>query len=555
MTRSPAVQPRIDPLDHDRVEAAVRFVRTQDTDSVLTRLLPHLGESERRAIAGRCRFDHVGVLVFPPDLAALDEMLAMHDLAVVSTGPSVVVRRRLAARHGLDPRHVPVQIVRAALRAADGTPCEIEIFALLDAPAQVSAAERADAREAHIALATGPIDDVALAGLCALLTGPGGLRPDGGGHNDREDATSFYFARPGAGTDRMELHVAGANPRALARHIGESDDPATRLLRLLTGAWATQALAVTAECGIADRLAGAPGSPVSELAAQTETDPGALARLLRYLVQLDVVEPSGAGYALTDVGALLAADARPSLHPLARLYGGAFYESFGELGYAVRTGRTAFDHHFGLHHFEYFGADPARADLFDSAMAAGAAIFGQVADQIGAATARTVVDIGGGNGELLARVLAAHPHLRGILFERETTLPRARTTIDRAGCLPRCEFIGGDFFTAEVPTGGDIYLLSRVLHDWDDADSRTILLRCAAAMYENARLYLVERLLPEDESRSLVPAWDLHMLCNVGGRERTGAHYRALLKSAGLDLITREELPLGFAMLHARRAG
>ncbi|MEU3015513.1 methyltransferase [Nocardia asteroides] len=556
MTRSPAVQSRIDPLDHDRIAAAVRFVGTQDTDSVLARLLPRLSEAERVAIASRCRFAHAAVLVFPPDLAALDDVLAAHDLTIASDDPSVVVRQRLAARHGLDPQRVPVRIVRAALPAADGTPCAIEIFALPGAPVAVAAAERAGENEAHIALATGPVDPVTLAGLRALLTGPGGLRPDHGGYNDREDATSFYFRRPGARTDkRVELYVEGAHPGELACHTSESTDPATRLLGLFTGAWATQALAVTARSGIADRLAATPGAPLDELAAVTGTHLDALGRLLRYLAQLEVVEPLGDGYALTETGALLVADAQPSLHPLACLYGGAFYESFGELGYAVRTGRTAFDHHFGLHHFDYFRADPERASLFDRAMAASASIFGQVAGLVGAATARTVVDVGGGSGELLARVVAANSQLRGILFERDTTLPRARATLTAAGCLSRCELVAGDFFTAEVPTGGDIYLLSRVLHDWDDADCRTILRGCAAAMSEHARLYLVERLLPEDGSDSLTPAWDLHMLCNVGGRERTLTHYRAVLRSAGLELIGHDDLPLGFALLGARRAG
>ncbi|MGS2810167.1 methyltransferase [Nocardia sp. MW-W600-9] len=556
MTRSPAVQSRIDPLDRDRVAEAVRFVGTHDTDSVLARLLPRLSEAERGAIADRCRFAHTAVMVFPPDLAALDDMLATHDLTIASNEPSVVVRQRLAARHGLDPRRIPVRIVRAELPAADGTPCALEIFALPAAPAEVAAAERAETHEAHIALATGHVDQVTLAGLRALLTGPGGLRPDHGGYNDRDDATSFYFRRPGARTDRrVELCAAGAHPRELARHTGESADPATRLLGLLTGAWATQALAVTAASGIADRLAETPGGPLGELAAATGTDLDALGRLLRYLTQLEIVEPLGTGYTLTEIGALLVAGAQPSLQPLVCLYGGAFYQSFGELGYAVRTGRTAFDNHFGMPHFDYFRADPERASLFDRAMAASASISGQVAGLVGTATAHTVVDVGGGTGELLARVVAADPQLRGILFERETTLPRARATLAAAGCLSRCELVGGDFVTAEVPTGGDIYLLSRVLHDRDDSDCRAILRGCAAAMSEHARLYIVERLLPEDGSRSLAPAWDLHMLCNVGGRERTVTHYRAMLKSAGLELIGHDELPLGFALLHARHAG
>jgi hypothetical protein len=554
VTRSLEVSPRIAPTDNDRLAAAVQFIRTHDIDGVLAQMLPDLTEAEHTAIAAYCRFAHTALLVFPPDLQALDAMLAANDLTASSTAPSVVVRQRLAARHGLPADQLPVQIVRASVHAADGTPCEIEVFALVNAEAEVAAGERDAEHEAHIALATGPIDEVALTGLRAMLTGRGRLRADGGGYNGHEDSTVLYFARTAwrrPGYQRLELHFAGNHPRTRAAHSAESEGPGERLLRLLTGAWATQALAVTAELGVADRLAAAPGSQVLELAESTGTDPGALARLLRYLIDLDVVQSDGTGFALTEMGALLAAGAERSLHPLARLYGGAFYESFGRLDFALRTGRTAFDHHFGQHHFDYFTAEPDRAALFDLAMAASAAIFGHVGQLIDTAAADTVIDVGGGSGELLARVMTASPHLRGVLFERATTLERARATLDRAGCLTRCELVGGDFFTATVPTGGDIYLLARVLHDWSDEDCRTILRRCADAMPEGSRLYVIERLLPEDDSRSLVPAWDLHMLCNVGGRERTRTHYRTLLRSAGLELTAHDELPLGFAILHA----
>ncbi|WP_344336260.1 methyltransferase [Kitasatospora putterlickiae] len=118
------------------------------------------------------------------------------------------------------------------------------------------------------------------------------------------------------------------------------------------------------------------------------------------------------------------------------------------------------------------------------------------------------------------------------------------------GCADRCEFRAGDF--ADVPEGGDVYLLSRVLHDWPDRRCREILRHCARAMPAHADLLVLERLLPADGSPSLATAWDLHMMCNVGGRERRADHYAALLAAAGLDLLGHAPLPLDAALLHAR---
>jgi hypothetical protein len=124
----------------------------------------------------------------------------------------------------------------------------------------------------------------------------------------------------------------------------------------------------------------------------------------------------------------------------------------------------------------------------------------------------------------------------------------ARGTLAAAGCADRCELVPGDF-TGGVPAGGDVYLLSRVLHDWDDQQCRTILKRCAEAMRPDAELLVLERLLPSP----LAVAWDLHMLCNVGGRERTAGHYRRLLAEAGFEVVDVHDLPLEVALLRARR--
>ncbi|MEU1209718.1 methyltransferase [Nocardia sp. NPDC005825] len=548
----------LDSFDLDQLDAAARYAAAHDTGAVLSAMLPGLAAADRAAIMARTRFAHTAVLVFPPDLKALTAALAGRGLTAGPPTPSMVVRSRLADRYGLPASELDVRIIRTAVPSPDDDPRLLEIFALAGTAeatrATIVAAERAAGYESHLALEVEKADSVELAGLRALLLHKNRMHADGGGYNSHEHATVLYFRTTAADRPfrRLELHVAGQHSSVLAAHLGVSHDAPTRLLRLLTGAWATQALAVTATLGVADRLAATPGASVAALAELTATDVDSLSRLLRYLCELDIVRVCGEGYELTDSGALLSSTAARSLQPLARLYGGAFYESFAHLDHAVRTGAAGFDHHFGSHHFDYFSRTPAGAELFDTAMAAGAAIFGHVADLIQLTGAETIVDIAGGNGTLLAALLREAPAARGVLLERATALVTARTALEQAGCLSRCRLLEGDF-TAQVPAGADVYLLSRVLHDWDDDRSRTILARCAAAMPAHARLFVIERLLPDDDAPSLAPAWDVHMLCNVGGRERTLTHYRDLAATAGLAVDRVCSLPLDFSMIELSR--
>jgi hypothetical protein len=195
--------------------------------------------------------------------------------------------------------------------------------------------------------------------------------------------------------------------------------------------------------------------------------------------------------------------------------------------------------------------------LFDQSMAASSRMFEPLAAHpvitaAGRAPAlATVVDIAGGNGELLGHLLGAHPRLRGVLLERPHVVEAARRSLAAAGLGARCDCLPGDF--ADVPPGGDVYLLSRVLHDWDDERCREILRGIAHAMPASADLLIVERVLPGDGSASLATAWDLHMMCNVGGRERRADHYARLLADAGLALVDVSPLPLDACVLHARK--
>ncbi|RSS54622.1 methyltransferase [Streptomyces sp. WAC07061] len=559
------------PDDTARLRAAAAFVREHDSTTLLPLLLPSIDGADLRTLAERCRFAHAGMLLFPPDARSLRAQLEACGLAAdTPSHPSVVVRDRLARRHRRDPAELDVRILRPPVLSAAGERRAVEVFALIVPPHStlepVAAHERTRRHEAHLAFEIERPDPLVLRGLCATLARHG-ARPDGGGHNPHENGTVLYFTTPSdssCGYRRLELYAHGDHRGALADHLRHQDErqPAETLLQLLTGAWSTQALASFARLRLPDAMDTRTARRTEDLARLTATHPRALGSLLRYLAMLGAVTHDTGpgpeeGFRLTELGALLRTDEPASMHPLALMYGGPFYRSFGALDHAVRTGLPAFDHLFGENHFDHFARDPELADLFDRSMAASARMFRPlpahpaVTAAARASATATVVDVAGGNGELLGQILTAHPGLRGVLLERPHAVEAARRLLNAAGCGARCAYRAGDF--ADVPAGGDVYLLSRVLHDWDDDRCREILRHCARAMPDHADLLIVERVLPADGSPSLATAWDLHMLCNVGGRERTAAHYARLLADAGLDLQDHTPLPLDAHVLHARK--
>ncbi|WP_234332640.1 methyltransferase [Streptomyces sp. NRRL S-87] len=598
--------------DVARLDATARFVRAQDTAVLLSLVLPGLDGPELRALTDRCRFAHAAVLVFPPDEGTLRSELAACGLSTEAEAlPSVVVRRRLAARHRREPAELDVRILRPQVHGPAGEDRAVEVFALTVPPgsalSRIAAEERAFAHEAHLAFDVVRPDPLVLRGLLAGFARHGAA-PDGGGYNPHEDGTVFYFTAPAATRTayrRVELYAGGDHRDVLAEHLAQhpaqggarrpdqvlpdrprpdrprpdrplpdqafpdqarrdqarSDgtEPAETLLRLMTGAWTTQALAACARLRLPEAMDRRTGATVEELARTVGAHPQSLATLLRYLDMLGVVSEGPDGFRLTGAGALLHGEAPASMRPLALMYGGPFYQSFVHLAHTVRTGQPGFEYLYGENHFDYFARHPELAALFDQSMASSAALFDPLPAHpvlTAAATApgpaRTVVDVAGGTGELLARVLTAHPTLRGVLLERAEVLEAARTRLAAAGAEGRCAFRAGDF--ADVPPGGDVYVLSRVLHDWDDDRCRSILRHCADAMPAHADLLVVERLLPRDGGPSLATAWDLHMMCNTGGRERTADHYARLLEDCGLGYVGHTPLPLGAHALHARRS-
>ncbi|MEU9701005.1 methyltransferase [Streptomyces sp. NPDC047981] len=555
--------------DAERLRTTAGFVREQDTSVLLSRVLPGLDGPELRALTDQCRFAHAAVLVFPPDEQTLRADLTACGLSVdAQAQPSVVVRERLAARHRRTPEDLDVRILRPLVRGPSGERRAVEVFALTVPPgsglAGIAAEERRLDHEAHLAFDVARPDPLVLRGLLAGFARHGATA-DGGGYNPHEDGTVFYFTVPAETKTpyrRVELYASGDHRDVLTEHLRQADapHPAERLLWLLTGAWTTQALAACARLRLPEALNLRTGVDCSELARAVGADPQSLTTLLRYLAMLGVVSEDTDGFRLTEVGALLHTEVPGSMRPLALMYGGPFYQSFAQLTHTVRTGEPGFDHLYGRNHFDHFADDPELATLFDQSMVSSAAMFDALLAHpvlTSAATApgrpRTVVDIAGGTGELLGRILTAHPTLNGILLERPQVVAAARTHLAATDAGERCAYRAGDF--ADVPPDGDVYLLSRVLHDWDDDRCRSILRHCADAMPPHADLLVVERLLPAAAAvPSLATAWDLHMMCNTGGRERTAEHYARLLEGHGLELVGHTPLALGAHALHVRKS-
>lgn len=314
--------------------------------------------------------------------------------------------------------------------------------------------------------------------------------------------------------------------------------PAAALMHVAGGFQVARALYVAAKLGLADLLGEGPKSG-AELAAATGTHAPSLERVMRLLACEGVFAEDGSRrFALTPLSMPLRTDRPGSLRELIiHQLGEEPYQAWGGLMESVRTGVTAFDRAFGMGVWEYRAQHPAYAALFDAAMSNYSGVH---VDAVLAAYAfsafRHVVDLGGGVGKFLIALLSVHPAMKGVLFDLPHVAESARGLIAGAGLAQRCEVVGGDIF-ASVPVGADAYVLSRVIHDWDDARALAILRNCRRAMPPNGRLLLFERILPARTEpsaavRSLLVS-DLMMMVMNGGGERTEEEYQVLLRAAG----------------------
>ncbi|MEU9987610.1 methyltransferase [Streptomyces sp. NPDC048045] len=314
--------------------------------------------------------------------------------------------------------------------------------------------------------------------------------------------------------------------------------PAARVLQLATASWMAAAVSAAAELGVADALAGG-ARPVDEIARSVDAHPPTLYRLLRACAAIGLFEErEGRVFVLTEVGDALREDSPHSMRNFARWVGlPADRNSWAGLVGSVRTGDPAFERVHGQDVWDYMRDRTDVSTVFDDAMSeASRQLIAPVVDAYDFGGIDTLVDVAGGHGALLAAILAVNPDTRGLLYDRPEVVAGAKQTFQDRGVDDRAEIVAGDFFDS-VPAGADAYLLSNVIHDWDDEQSLKILTNCRRALAEGGRVLLVEAVMPQrDEPSPTVTLMDLNMLVLCGGKQRTETEFAELFGRAGLRL-------------------
>ncbi len=313
-----------------------------------------------------------------------------------------------------------------------------------------------------------------------------------------------------------------------------SHSPVEHLRELTNGFIIPRCIYAVAKLGIADQLEDG-ARTAADLAEAVEVQPRALYRVLRALAGVGVFrEEPGERFTLTPVGEALRASAPDSLRAYIVMNHEFTFPSMGELVHTLRTGEPGFDKAFGAPFFDYFNKNPQQFDSFQAAMESVHRAWSiAVAEEYDFSVARRVVDVGGGNGSQLSAILQRHDHLSGVLFEQAGAIAAAKA--GGGGSLPRCEFVVGDFFE-EVASGGDIYILRRIIHDWNDEQATVILRSCLKAMGDNSRLLIIEGVPGPANQPSWAHLQDVTMLACLTGMERTVEEYGHLMSTVGLRL-------------------
>jgi SAM-dependent methyltransferase len=297
---------------------------------------------------------------------------------------------------------------------------------------------------------------------------------------------------------------------------------------LIRGALGTRALAIVSELGVADALSDGP-RPVAEVAGEVGADSETLHRLLRALASDGVFAEDEPGvFRNTEASEVLRRDG--GWHDFAHLFGGVFYRAVADLD---ATGEPPFPRNYGTDFWSWLKAHPDERAAFDRAMEQGKERRIDRFEPVDWRGDETVVDVGGGNGSLLVALLRLHPGLRGIVLD----LPE--TVRDEAALGDRIEFVAGDFFDW-VPEG-DVYILSTILHDWDDVRATAILRTIRAAAPAGSRLLIVDAVVPPGNEPGGAKWLDLLMLTIAGGKERTEAQWRELLEAGGFEPVRFHE--------------
>jgi hypothetical protein len=305
--------------------------------------------------------------------------------------------------------------------------------------------------------------------------------------------------------------------------------PPLQLLTSITGHVLPRCIHVIAEAGVADALGDTPMT-AEALGRATDLDGRTLHRLLRLLSTAGIFEMRDGKWAHTPVSRFLCSDHPQSMSAFARMIGDRVnWSSMGELEYAARTGKAAIGKVAPEGIWGYYRAHPDRSRVFDEAMTAKAhADNAAILDAYDFSKYRVMADIAGGRGHLLKAVLAKYPAANGILFD----LPEVVGSVESSA---RMSLVAGDFFKNELPAA-DAYLLGHILHDWEDEEATAILRSIRRVAPAQAKLLVLEFILPEEPGPHPAKVLDILMLAVTGGLERTTMQYGSLLAAGGFKL-------------------
>ena len=305
-----------------------------------------------------------------------------------------------------------------------------------------------------------------------------------------------------------------------------------------------EAVRVFTTLGLPDLIA-SDISDIAELAEKFEVNEDALARVANHLGGAGILASPGSGkITLTAVGELLRSDHPENQNVYFQLEGAParMEAAQRDLLFSVRTGKPAYAHANGAEMWDQMARQPILTASFDAMMAEHARRIGPAfAENYDWQGISQVADVGGGTGELLGQILRRIPSMRGIVVEYADAAIRARKNMEKFGLSDRCRTVQCDFLEDALPQGADAYILSWILHNWDDKHAKSILENCRSAAGTDGRLLVVER--PFDLTNDTYA--DLNMLTFFGGRERTREELEALSRSAGFRPTSWTDIPAG----------
>ena len=310
--------------------------------------------------------------------------------------------------------------------------------------------------------------------------------------------------------------------------------PDHQMMQYILGKWISKPIYVAAELGIADILS-AGDTGIDDLARQTKASPSGLYRMMRALAGMGIFkEMKGRVFSNTALSECLKED---RLKSAALLFESDWHNRlWDDLSYSVQTEKPAFERRFGKPVFEWLADNPDAAENFHKANAMKASSsHGVIAGVYDFQRINTLMDLGGGYGNLMVEILKVHPHINGIIAELPDMIPQICRSIKTNQLESRMRAVECDFFKA-VPGGSEVYLLSHILHDWPDDDCITILRNCRKVIPESGKLLIIEMVIPPGNEFSISKLLDLEVLLMGGGKERTEKEFKHLFERSGFNL-------------------